>query len=163
MSLLDSIKPLSLKIEEKKEDVVPVSKKQYIVISSKDITPSESDRFTQFGKLLVWDDHLTNVPFDKLEFDYLLIDIRSKEARVELGRCQLDLYEIVCYVSFYEKSEYFVQQILKKNEKANIITSIPKKSINKADFDLKLLDEKLISPSLVKQVAGYLFRCFLHA
>ena len=158
MSLLDSIKPLRL--DDQKEAPEAKKPKKYLIISSKDIKPEDINTFREFGKVVVWDEHLTNVTFDKLDFDYLIIDIRSKPARVELGRADLNLYEIVCLVSFYEKCEYFVEQIKGKNEKANVITSIPKKSINKSDFDQKLIEEKLISPSLVKQVAGFLFRCF---
>jgi predicted kinase len=146
MSLLDSMK---------------VQKKRFIVITSKDLTEEDRQSFRNHGKLLEYDYHLINVNFETLEFDYLVCDIREKSHREALIKHDLTNYQIVCYVHFYEKAEDFVRQINERNPEANILTKIPKRSINRDDFEKTLLEEKLVSPSLVKQVLRVLFSCFL--
>ena len=145
MSLLDSMK---------------VAKKRFIVITSKDLTEEDRQCFRNHGKLLEYDYHLINVDFETLEFDYLVCDIREKSHREALIKHDLSKYEVVCYVYFYEKAENFVKQINERNENANVLTSIPKRSINREHFEKMLLEEKLVSPSLMKQVLRYLLGCF---
>jgi len=44
--------------------------------------------------------------------------------------------------------------------KGNVITSVPKNCISKADFDSKLLNQPLVPPSLVKSVLKRLMYCW---
>lgn len=145
MSLLDSMK---------------VQKKRFVIITSKDLTEEDRQAFRNYGKLLEYDYHLVNVDFETLEFDYLVCDIREKSHREALIKHDLTNYQVVCYVNFYEKAEDFVRQINERNPDANILTSIPKRSINREYFEKSLLEEKLISPSLVKQVLRFVLGCF---
>jgi len=145
MSLLDNMK---------------VQKKRFIVIASKDLSEEDRQSFRNHGKLLEYDDHLINVDFETLEFDYLICDIREKTHREALIKHDLTNYQVVCYVYFYEKAEDFIKQINDRNENANVLTSIPKKSINREHFEKMLLEEKLVSPSLVKQVLRLFLGCF---
>lgn len=146
MSLLDNMK---------------VHKKRFVVITSKDLTEEDRQAFRNHGKLLEYDYHLVNVDFETLEFDYLVCDIREKSHREALIKHDLTNYQVVCYINFYEKAEDFVRQINERNPEANVLTKIPKRSINREYFERSLLEEKLVSPSLVKQVLRVLFSCFL--
>lgn len=126
--------------------------KKVIIAYAKDLSGEDKLRLKEYGKVLDWDSHLINLPFSGLDCDYLLVDVRNKAARIELAKQDLKTFEIVSYVSWVQKAEAFIEQL-----GAKVITSFPKKSINKEDFDSQLFNDKISSPSL----AGALFRLAL--
>lgn len=144
MSLLDKIAmpPLALNTAQ-----VADESKKFILIYSKDIPQEEQAALQAVGTVLQWKDNYVNLPFEQLApFDYLLIDVRSKNARLTLGREALDKYNVVCYVSWIQKGiEEFTDQV-----KGVEVTSIPLHAVNKADMDNMLLNKKLVQPSLLK-------------
>lgn len=172
MSILDQINlpPVIKKVEEKNEvkeekqfdielEEYDKNDKRYVIIYSK--TPSKEDLnlFREWGKVMLWGEQMLNVEFDKLDFRYLFIDIRSKPARRALASNDLTKYNIVIYVSWYEQIEDFISQIQTKNESSNVLTSVPSKCISREQFESALQEEKLVSPSLVKSFLKFFFRC----
>lgn len=150
MSLLDKI-PLPNVVVPPAQPAPPVApveeSKRFIIIYSKEIPEDEKAVLKQFGSVVEWKEQFVNLPFDKLApFDYLLIDARVKNARLTLGREDLSRYNTVCYVSWVQKGiETFIDQV-----SGIEITSIPKQCVNKQDLDIQLLNEKIVSPSLIK-------------
>lgn len=165
MSLLDNLKKLSepSQIELKNSDPIFNNKKEerFIIVHSKDITREDKDEFDCYGKSLIWDDRYKNMKYEDISFDYLFVDIRDKIARYNLASQDIENYNVVLFLSWIDKIEDFVEQISKKtNEKANIITSVPKKCISKEHFNESLLTEKLSSPSCIKAFFKTLLRAF---
>jgi len=112
--------------------------------------------FRQHGKVLQWGPQFLNVPFSSLEFDYLLIDARSKEARLTLNRQDLNKYHKVAYVFWVQKGiDDFITQLGTVD-----ISSVPQHAINRADFESMLLNEKLVAPSVAKSVFRIVKGCF---
>lgn len=129
--------------------------KPTLILCAKQLQPREQAIFGEFGNVVVWSDKYLNVPLDKITpFDYLIIDMNSKNARLTLGRTDLAQYNVVSYVSVIQKIEDFVEQV-----GGTVITSVPTEAVNKADFDLMLQSEKLISPSLLKSVFKWALTC----
>ncbi len=166
MSILDQInlppviKEIKREEEKKAFDVeLNPNDKRFVVIYSKTPEKEELEEFMQWGKVVQWGDHYLNLQFEDLDFRYLFIDIRSKSARRELAQNDLSKYNIVLFVSWYEQIEDFISQIQTKNENSNVLTSIPKKCISRDKFEASLLDEKLVSPSLIKSFLKFFFRC----
>jgi len=127
---------------------------QVIVAYSVDLKEGDLSLLKEHGKVLMWDDHLVNIPFANLTFDYLLMDIRQKAARAEISRQSLSEFSVCAYVSWVQMSEKFISQI-----NAHPFTSFPVKSVSKADFDNQLLNEKIVSPSMVKSVFRFFLGC----
>lgn len=169
MSILDQINlpPTIKKVDEVKEvpkknfdiDLNDNVDKRFVVIYSKTPSDEEYDEFHQWGKVMKWGEQMQNVNFDDLEFRYLFIDIRGKPARRALAQHDLSKYNVVLFVSWYEQIEDFIGQVQNKNEKSNVLTSVPKKCISRDQFESALLEEKLISPSLWKSFLKFFFRC----
>jgi hypothetical protein len=151
MSLLDQLPSLAPKLEreEKKEH------KRFIVALSRDMSPEDQALFAQHGKVVVWSPKLVNISFESLEFDYLLIDIRCKEARLTLQRQDLGKYHKVSYVWWIQKG---VDDFITQLETVDI-SSVPQHAVNRADFEHMLLSQKLSSPSLVKSFLRLLKSC----
>lgn len=161
MSLLDKI-PLPSVVQpiQPVPQVVEVERKEpekrFVIIYSKEIPEEEKAILKQFGAVVEWREQFVNLPFDKLSpFDYLLIDARSKNARLTLGREDLSRYNTVCYVSWIQKGiESFIDQV-----SGIEITSIPKQCVNKQDLDIQLLNAKIVSPSLLKSFFLVVLQC----
>jgi hypothetical protein len=157
MSLLDSLPPLpaviSPAVEAKAE--APLDDKRFIIILSRDMSEEDKAIFRQHGKVLEWGPQFLNVPFSSLEFDYLLIDARTKQARLTLGRQDLKQYHKVAYVFWVQKG---VDDMLAQLDTIDI-SSIPQHAINRADFESMLLNEKLVAPSVGKSLFKLLKAC----
>ena len=134
--------------------VDPAGSKSVVIVYSKDLSDTDLALIKEYGKVLQWDDHLVNLPFASLVFDYLLIDLRAKSARIELGKQDLSAFSVAAYVPWVQKSEAFVTQL-----DAHPITSFPTKCVSKADFDTQLMNDKIKSPSLVKSLFQLVLSC----
>lgn len=152
MSLLDQLPSLAPKLEreEKKEE-----HKRFIIALSRDMSPEDQAKFAQHGKVVNWSPKLVNISFESLEFDYLLIDLRCKEARLTLQRQDLSKYHKVAYVWWIQKG---VDDFLTQLETVDI-SSVPDHGVNRADFEHMLLSQKLSSPSVVKSFLRLLKSC----
>jgi hypothetical protein len=143
MASLDALIPMS---------VVP---KPFLLLCSKPLAPEDQAIFSEFGMVVTWADKYINMPLSQITpFDYLLCDMNSKNMRLTLGRTDLSQYNVVGYVSYLQKMEDFVEQL-----QCTVITSVPPHAVNKADFDMMLLNEKLVSPSMIKSALKWVFAC----
>ena len=126
-----------------------------LVLCSKKLSPEDQAIFEEFGQVVVWQDKYLNVPLSQIPpFDYLILDMNSKNTRLTLGRTDLSQYVVVSYVTVIQRIEDFVEQV-----GGTVITSIPKEAVNKADFDLMLQTEKLVSPSILKSAFKWALSC----
>jgi hypothetical protein len=153
MSLLDQLPSLAPKLEreESKKD-----HKRFIVALSREMSPEDQAVFAQHGKVLVWSNRLVNIPFESLEFDYLLLDVRCKDARLTLQRQDLGKYHKVAYVYWIQKG---VDDFLTQLETVDI-SSVPQHAVNRGDFEHMLLSQKLSSPSVIKSIFKVVKGCF---
>ena len=134
-----------------------VSTKRFVIVCSRDLSAEDETLFKQHGKILRWKkESFLNLPFEQLDFDFLFIDVRDKEARLTLGRQDMSLYHKVAYVYAIQKG---VDDFLSEMDTVDI-SSIPQHAINGKDFRHQLLNQKLTAPSLVKSVFRYFVGCF---
>ena len=158
MSILDNLPSLIPRAQQApvENDDEPYNDKRFIIILSRDLADEDKQIFRQHGKVLCWSPAFLNVGFDSLEFDYLLIDVRSKEARLTLNRQDLTKYNLVSYCFWVQKNtDEFLLQL-----KPVQITSIPEHAINRKDFEMMLLHPKIHAPSLAKSVFLRVAGCF---
>lgn len=133
-----------------------VSTKRFVIVCSRDVSAEDEALFKQHGKTLRWKkESFLNLPFEQLDFDFLFIDVREKEARLTLGRQDLSNYHKVAYVYAIQKG---VDDFLSEIDTVDI-SSIPQHAINGKDFRHQLLHQKLTAPSLVKSVFRYFMAC----
>jgi hypothetical protein len=131
--------------------------KRFVIVCSRDLSSEDEAIFKQHGKTLRWKkESFLNLPFEQLDFDFLFIDVRSKEARLTLGRQDLSLYHKVAYVYAIQKG---VDDFLAEIDTVDI-SSIPQHAINGKDFRHQLLNQKMTAPSLVKSVFRFFVGCF---
>jgi hypothetical protein len=143
--------------EEKKEEAKEEETKRFVIVCSRDLSAEDEAIFKQHGKTLRWKkESFLNLPFEQLDFDFLFIDAREKEARLTLGRQNLALYHQVAYVYAIQKG---VDDFLSEMDTVDI-SSIPQHAINGKDFRHQLLNQKLTAPSLAKSVFRFFVGCF---
>jgi len=131
--------------------------KRFVIVCSRDLSAEDESIFKQHGKTLRWKkESFLNLPFEQLDFDFLFIDVRSKEARLTLGRQDLSLYHKVAYVYAIQKG---VDDFLAEIDTVDI-SSIPQHAINGKDFRHQLLNQKMTAPSLAKSVFRFFVGCF---
>lgn len=150
MSILDSLPSLG------RANASPVSQKPFVIVHSRDVSLEQQLVIQQHGKLLNWSPAFLNVNFDSLEFEYLLIDVRTKEARLTLNRQDLSKYHLVSYCYWIQKNtDDFVKQL-----DCVQITSIPECAVNSADFNEMLLNAKIHAPSVAASVVKKVLSCW---
>lgn len=159
-SILDNLPSLipraQFAVNDENDDKEPFNGKRFIIILSRDMAEEDKTIFRQHGKVVEWKPAYLNVGFDSLEFDYLFIDVRSKEARLTLNRQDLAKYNLVSFCFWVQKdTDEFLLQL-----KPVQITSIPQHAINRSDFERMMLYSKINAPSIVKSVFLRLVGCF---
>jgi hypothetical protein len=126
-----------------------------LVLCAKELSATDQAIFAEFGNVVVWSDKFMNMDLSAITpFDYLICDMKSKNMRITLGRTNMLKYNVVSYVSVLQKCEDFVEQL-----NCKVLTSIPDHCVHKADFDQSLMNEKLISPSVIKSGLKMLLKC----
>ena len=135
------------------------SEKRFVIICSRDMSDDDIEVFRQHGKVLKWKkESFLNIDFEQLDFDFLLIDIREKEARLTLNRQDLTKYNKVAYVYAIQKgTDDFLEEI-----NAVDLSSIPEHAINTTDFKHQLMTQKITAPSVMKSFLRFVVRCFGH-
>ena len=162
---------LSAKVEEMKHSINAVNHdskesdsvgghvhdgKRFVIVCSRDLSAEHEAIFKQHGKTLRWKkESFLNLPFEELDFDFLFIDARVKEARLTLGRQDLSNYHKVAFVYAIQKG---LDDFLSEIDTVDI-SSIPEHAINGKDFRHQLLHQKLTAPSLMKSVFRYFMAC----
>lgn len=129
--------------------------KPVLFVLGKDLLPEKLALLQQYGKVLIWQRCMINHPFSGLDpFDYLVIDFRMAEARQQLAKEDLSKYNVVHYISWISKVEDYLEQV-----QGNVLCSMPKQAVNKADFDNQLLNQPLVQPSLIMSLLKRLAPC----
>lgn len=126
-----------------------------IVCHSKDLSNDDLDALRENGKILRWSAHLSNIDFSKLEFDFLLVDLREKDSRLQLAKQDLDGYHVVLYVRWFEKNDAFVEEL-----KGHCISSLPKRWVSRQDFLSQLITPKITSPSVGRAFLRLVLQCW---
>jgi hypothetical protein len=170
MSLIDTLPPVIANMERKdppkpaeppvKFDIeldAPVDEdRQFVIICSRDLSDEDLQVFTQHGKTLRWKkESFFNLPFSQLDFDFLIIDAREKEARLTLNRQDLTKYNLVGYCYAIQKG---IDDWLSELDTVDI-SSIPKFAINQKDFRHQLVTQKITAPSVAKSFLRYAVKC----
>lgn len=146
-------KQFDLELEDEKEDL----DKRFIIVCSRDLSSADEDIFRQHGKVLRWKkESFLNLPFEQLDFDFLVIDAREREARLTLKRQDLKKYNLVAYVYAIQKG---VDDMLNEIDTVVDISSIPQFAINGRDFRHQLMTQKLSAPSVTKSFLRFALRC----
>lgn len=151
MSLLDNLPAVIPKAELKQDDVQSVSGgdgKPHIIIHSRDLTSEEKDLFRSYGTVLEWSPSFANIPLAKLRFDYLLLNIHQKEARVLLMVNPTEDYHLVGVCRSWETLDDWSSQV----HVENLLRTLPSKSPFKANWDALLTSEKINAPSCTKAI-----------
>lgn len=127
-----------------------------LILISKDLADEDLAVFQEFGKVVQWKENHLNLPLAQLQqCDYLVVDVRSKSARLTLAKEDLSKYNVVHYTTWLQKAEDIVKQV-----PGSVLTSLPSRAVNKQDFDTQLLTPKLVSPSIIKSFLRLLVGCF---
>jgi hypothetical protein len=148
-SLLDNLPSVIARPELKQDDVQSVNGgdgKPHIIIHSRELTGEEKDLFRSYGTVLEWSPSFANIPLAKLRFDYLLLNIHQKEARVLLMVNPTDDYHLVGVCRSWEALDDWAGQV----HVENLLRTLPARSPFKANFDALLCSEKINAPSCAK-------------
>lgn len=150
-SILDNMPSVIPRTELKQDDVQSVNGgdgKPHIIVHSRELTPHEKDLFRSYGTVLEWSPSFANIPLAKLRFDYLLLDIHQKEARVLLMVNPLDDYHVVGVCRSWEQLDDWAGQI----NVENLLRTLPARSPFKGDWDALLCSQKINAPSCTKAI-----------
>jgi hypothetical protein len=131
--------------------------KPVLFLYAKNLLPEKLSLLRQYGKVLVWQPFMLNHPLSSLDpCDYLVMDFRQQEVRQQLAKEDLTKWNVVHYVSWISKVEDYLEQI-----QGNVLSSLPKTAVNKADFDNQLLNQPLVEPSMIVSCLKRLAPCFI--
>ena len=126
-----------------------------LVLISKDLAPTDQAEFASFGNVVVWKNAWKNIPFAQLQtFDYLIVDMRIADARTQLAKEDMTKYNVVHYVTFFQRVEDYLKQI-----PGSVITDVPVNASSKTDFDQQLLNEPLVEPSVINSLFRFFAVC----
>jgi hypothetical protein len=150
-SILDNL-PAVIKNEIQLDDVKSViddgEMKPIILVHSRALEVQEKDLLKSYGTVMEWTDSFVNIPIAKLKFDYLLVDVNSKNARLLLMKNVLDPYDVVILCKKYEMEDDYIDDI----KHCNVIRHLPDRSPFKVEFNRLMLNPKIRQPSCAKAV-----------
>jgi hypothetical protein len=155
------IKPL--KEEEVKEEIQlgPVGiapTKRFVICISKELEKEVVRALQNYGKMLVFEDHMNNLNPDTFEFDYLVLDLRRKQDRYFFLKQIKPVeakYNVLLYCSSYE-----VDDLKDDAHYDNVLTSFPMRQARKKDFDDLMLVERLPKPRWYVSLFKCLFKWY---
>lgn len=158
-SILDNLPAIIPKNELRLDDVQSVSGgdgKPFLIVHSRELTQEEKELFRSYGVVLEWNPSFQNIPLNKLKFDYLLLDIHDKQARLLLMKNDTQPYNIVVVCRKWEGLDDFVHDVCCEN----VVRTLPARSPFKGDWDALLLASKIHAPSCAKAVLRYALDVF---
>lgn len=158
-SILDNLPSVIPKAELKLDDVQSVSGgdgKPFIIVHSRELSHEEKELFRGYGTLLEWNSSFQNIPLHKLKFDYLLLDIHDKQARLLLMKNDTEPYHVVVVCRRWEGLDDFISDVVCEN----VVRTLPARSPFKADWDALLLASKIHAPSCAKAILRYALDVF---
>jgi hypothetical protein len=117
--------------------------KKIVICITKDLTADDEKLFTNYGKLVYYDDRLhSNLPIDTYPWDYLVFDVRESGDRYALMNSVLnkrDKYTVIVYSYAFEKDEIVP-------DADNHISSLPKAMARREDWEALLLQKRISKP-----------------
>lgn len=143
------------------DDVKSVNKddnKQFIVIYDRKPKQEDINLLSVYGKVLQWNSSYVNIPLDKHQFDYLIVDVSNKEHRNLLMKENMEKYNIIVLCEWYSEVDDYVEDV----KADNVLHGLPPQQAFKADFDRLLLSKKIRKPSCGKVILR-LFKKLLNA
>jgi hypothetical protein len=121
----------------------------FILVVTKDLEDDELALLREYGRVIIFDPKVyLNVPVQSLHFDYLVIDLRTREGRhyiQQITQSVIDSYNIVSVCYSFETEDDYHREI----GVDNIINKLPDKQAFKEDFDRLLLQKKISKPRAV--------------
>jgi hypothetical protein len=130
-------------------------KDRVVLCYAKDLANEELDSLRENGKILRWSAHLANLDFSQLDFDFLLVDLREKDARIQLGKQDLAPYHVVAFTRWFQREDSYIDEL-----HAHCISSLPKRWVSKQDFLSQLTSPKISSPNALKSFLRLLLACW---
>lgn len=158
MSSFDNLPPtIHVSFDEKVQvkEFNREKKDRVILCYTKDLSNEELDSLRENGQILRWSAHLANLDFSQLEFDFLLIDLREKDARIQLGKQDLADYHLVIFARWFQKQDEYVEEL-----KGHCVSSLPKRWVSKQDFLSQLTTPKISSPNALKSFLRLILACW---
>jgi hypothetical protein len=147
--------PLEVKEEKSPapiEFIVPEPKEikeKFMFILTKDMDKEDIELLKEYGRVIIFNYKVyVNVPIDKLDFEYLILDIREREDRYYLQQLDPQLLESIHKISFCHSYEKF-EEIHDEMGVQNIISKLPEKQAFKEDFNRLLLLKKIGKPRAI--------------
>lgn len=148
MSILDKLPSLVNISQDDVKSINPVEEKQFILVFEAKHKPEDVALLSTYGKVMEYDSSYINIPLNKHQFDYLLININDKAHRQMLMKENLDNYNVIVVCAWWQEDDDFIGDCMAKN----VIHHLPAKQAFKPDFDRLLLCKKIRKPSCGKTV-----------
>lgn len=160
-SILDNLPAVIQRNEIRLDDVKSVvdddvEHKPIIICHSRMLEVEEKDLLKNYGIVLEWADSFVNIPIAKLKFDYLLVDVNSKDGRLLLMKNELDPYDVVILCRKYEMLDDYIDDI----KHCNVIRHLPSRSPFRHEFNRLMLNAKIRQPSCGKAVLRLFLNLF---
>jgi hypothetical protein len=135
---------------ENQRNIDRIQNKDFLIVSSRDITRDELELLRTYGNVLEYDDCHNNIPINtlitKFKPHYLLFDVRKKNHRMILTKEFRDQYHILALISWYEYLEDFIEDI----DAVKVIKDFPTREASREIFDLHLFQPKIREPNICK-------------
>jgi hypothetical protein len=161
MSLsLDNLPPLKKSVDL--SDVKSSSKttdlekkdKPFIIVHSREVELEEKELLRSYGTILEWHPSFQNIPLTSHKFEYCLVDVNNKDARMLLMKTDLSLYHVVILCRRWEQEDDFVNDC----QSENVLRRLPPRQAFKQDFDTLLLSSKIRQPNCGKALIRFLWK-----
>lgn len=148
MSILDKLPSLVNISQDDVKSISQVEEKQFILVFETKHRPEDVSLLSTYGKVMEYDSSYINIPLNKHQFDYLLININDKAHRQMLMKEDLNSYNVIVICAWWQEDDDFVEDV----KAQNVIHHLPPKQAFKADFDRLLLSKKIRKPSCGKTI-----------
>ena len=144
-SVINSVIQLAEHKEDESKNLEMREDKRIVICLSKSLSKDDKRLLQHYGRFVEYDHHIqNNVDLEKVDFDYLSLDLRKQEDRFYLQKHVLNHLEEVNLVLFRYQFEGD-NGLSYTSEK----TELPPKQISKKVFDQLLLTKNVDSPSCI--------------
>ena len=136
------------------------STKLIICLHTKDIGDDNINLFNKFGRTRNFNPSMINIDLNKLDCEYLFVDVREKAFRTAMSKVDFENFNVFGLLNVWEKHDNLFQEI---DPDINILTKFSKsqKFAFKHEFDDYLLNtSKIRSPSTCLSLLAFLVNVF---
>jgi hypothetical protein len=124
------------------EEVKQEFKKKFILCITRDFSKEDKSLFKNHDLLEYEDDIHKNIPIDSYKWDVLVLDLRKKTDRycyMKNVKPKKEQYNVICFCFKFEEDDIDI-------ECDNVLSSFPVKQARIEDFELLLLQKRIIKP-----------------